>query len=303
MKHFIITVDTEGDNLWDYRQGNMIATNNSRFIPRFQELCESYGFKPVYLTNYEMINSDHFVNYIKPKIQNKLCEVGIHVHAWNNPPFYELGSKYNGNPFLIEYPNDIMIKKFKCTYDLIKSRLGIEPISHRAGRWMMNDEYFDILNKFKVKVDCSYTPHVDWSRTYGQTLLGLDYSNVFEKEHWVKGVLEMPMSIRKLHHILDGSFKHKIKTFLIGDIVWLRPATHTLAEMIKLVDSINLEENTNYIEMMIHSSELMPGGSPYFKNDLSIESLFRTMDKLFKHIALLDYKGCTLADYYHLKIE
>ena len=32
------------------------------------------------------------------------CEVGIHVHAWNNPPLYYLDAKYNGNPYLIEYP-------------------------------------------------------------------------------------------------------------------------------------------------------------------------------------------------------
>ena len=55
MKKFIITVDTEGDNLWGYKEGDTITTNNALYIPRFQELCENYGFKPVYLTNYEMI--------------------------------------------------------------------------------------------------------------------------------------------------------------------------------------------------------------------------------------------------------
>ena len=49
---FIITLDTEGDNLWE--SGPVITTQNTRFLPRFQALCEKYSFKPVWLTNYEM---------------------------------------------------------------------------------------------------------------------------------------------------------------------------------------------------------------------------------------------------------
>ena len=40
MKHFIITVDTEGDNLWEYKKGTPIGTENAKYLPRFQSLCE-----------------------------------------------------------------------------------------------------------------------------------------------------------------------------------------------------------------------------------------------------------------------
>ena len=32
MKHFIITVDTEGDDLWEYKQGSPIGTENAKFL-------------------------------------------------------------------------------------------------------------------------------------------------------------------------------------------------------------------------------------------------------------------------------
>ena len=57
-KFFIITVDTEGYNLWEYIKGSEIQTQNARFIQPFQDLCEKFGFKPVYLTNYEMANNE-----------------------------------------------------------------------------------------------------------------------------------------------------------------------------------------------------------------------------------------------------
>ena len=52
---------------------------------------------------------------------------------------------------------------------------------------------------------------------------------------------------------------------------------------------------------MVHSSELMPGGSPYFKNDKEIENLYEDMELLFSKIVLMGYKGLTLKEYFETK--
>ena len=49
---FLITIDTEGDDLWS--RPREITTRNAEFLPRFQQLCERYGFKPTWLVDYEM---------------------------------------------------------------------------------------------------------------------------------------------------------------------------------------------------------------------------------------------------------
>ena len=93
-RFFIITIDTEGDNLWNYIKGDVVKTENTLYIPRFQELCERYAFKPVYLTNYEMLNDSRYVNYIKPKADEQKCEIGIHIHAWMKAePCYSLAMR------------------------------------------------------------------------------------------------------------------------------------------------------------------------------------------------------------------
>ena len=66
-RNFIITVDTEGDNQWSIYNGQSITTENANFIPRFQEMCEGFGFKPVYLVNYEMASIDFLLDYLKKK--------------------------------------------------------------------------------------------------------------------------------------------------------------------------------------------------------------------------------------------
>ena len=48
---------------------------------------------------------------------------------------------------------------------------------------------------------------------------------------------------------------------------------------------------------MIHSAELMPGGSPYFKTEADIELLYSIMDTYFRQIVSAGYTGVTLSDY------
>ena len=40
-KDFLITIDTEADNQWDF--DHEISTENAKFLPRFQELAEKYA--------------------------------------------------------------------------------------------------------------------------------------------------------------------------------------------------------------------------------------------------------------------
>ena len=299
MKSFIITVDTEGDNLWHYDKNTEIQTENARFIPRFQELCNKYGLKPVWLTNYEMIMSDEYVGYIKGILSEGQCEVGIHIHAWNNPPLYSLNAKYSGNPYLIEYPDEVMRAKFKETYDLIEQRLGVKAKSHRSGRWAMDNRYFKLLEEFGVVCDCSYTPTVTWDSAEGSTIpSGSDYRNVPKDSHWIGNIFEVPVTIRHYNHYLaSGPLTHRLKVAIKGGRIWIRPALCSLSDMKKLVLDVSKEKGNDYLEFMIHSSELMPGGSPYFTSECQIEQLYKKMESLFQYIKSLGYVGETLESY------
>ena len=58
-----------------------------------------------------------------------------------------------------------------------------------------------------------------------------------------------------------------------------------------------MEGKSEYLEFMIHSSELMPGGSPYFNNQEDIEMLFAILDDYFNLITRNGYIGITLGNY------
>ena len=300
-KYFIITVDTEGDNLWKYKKGETITTINTKYLPRFQSLCNKYGFKPVWLTNYEMASDEQFVKLAKTWKKEGLCEIGIHLHAWNNPPLYNLNAIYNGNPYLVEYPYNIMHEKFSCLYNLIKNKFRTTPVTHRAGRWVMNETYFKLLKEFNIKVDCSVTPGINWKNVKGETQGGCDYSLASQNPYKINGILEVPMTIRDFKFPIAFDLKHIYRIIRYGhEETWMRPCSSSTKILKKLCKSIHESSETDYIEFMIHSSELMPGGSPYFRNEQSIEKLYQTLDATFRYAKSLGFEGITLKEYAYM---
>lgn len=302
-KIFLITIDTEGDNQWDVKKG--ISTENSKYIPRFQELSEKYGFKPTWLTNYEMANDEYYVNYMKPRQEKGLCEIGMHLHAWNSPPEYKLNKINEEREYLIEYPKNVMESKIDFLTKVITEKFGIKPVSHRSGRWTTNGEYLEMLEKKGFLIDCSVTPHINWQNCLGATgIPGSNYMSFPEKPYYIKNnLLEVPMTIRKMHDYQIDRIKEiknifgEFKRLITGRAQWMRPDKNLNKSGLKHLTNKCLK-NGEYIMFMIHSSELMPNGSPNFKTGDDIEELYEIIDYIFEYLKKNDYIGMTLKEYY-----
>jgi len=304
MKKFIITIDAEGDNLWNWAEGKEITVNNVYYLQRFQDLCDKYHFKPVWLSNWEMVQNEDYVKFIKRGLESGTCELGMHLHAWNTPPFFALPKcDVSGAPYLIEYPVEIMEEKIKNITELIRQKFGFTPVSHRAGRWAMNNIYFGLLSKYGYQIDCSYTPGISWESSSGQTpgFGGVDYRKVFNGVQKVNGVLEIPVTIRHTNKVFWPerlSIKTVLRTgcqMIKGKNIWMRPDGRNVKELFWLADKQLCSED-DYLMFMLHSSELMPGGSPIFQTKESIERLYRHLEMIFEKVAQ-NYVGSTLAEY------
>ena len=66
--------------------------------------------------------------------------------------------------------------------------------------------------------------------------------------------------------------------------------------MIQGLREIEADANTEYAMFMIHSSELMPGGSRLFKTQEDIDNLYLWIEELFK-IASSSFEGETIGNY------
>jgi len=313
---FLITIDTEGDNLWAKPQ--KVTTRNAAHLPRFQELCQKYNLKPTYLTNFEMANSPAFQELAKDVLQRAVGEIGMHLHAWDMPPLFQLTEDdWQFCPYLIEYPERIMRDKIRLITDFLEDVLGTKMLSHRAGRWSFNETYARILIENGYRVDCSVTPHVSWKNTLGDPTRngGTDYTEFPENAYFIdpfdishpggSALLEVPVTIAKSPgrsiETLRATFRkvppvRKALNYFFPPLTWLRPNGCNLKYILKLLrNAVRIEKD--YVEFMLHSSELMPGGSPTFMSDKSIENLYEDLETLFAE-ARMNFTGCTLAEYY-----
>lgn len=252
-----------------------------------------------------MLQDSRFVAFAKRIEQSQTGEIGMHLHAWSTPPEYNLCTVGGGSgqPYLIEYPVEIMERKIAEMTSIINEKIGISPVSHRAGRWAMNDSYVELLKKYGYKVDCSVTPHISWAGCEGQTYgsKGSDYSTFCEEPYYWNGLLEVPVTVRCSHSYFSpynknargyaSSFYRIIK----GKSIWLRPTGHNLSEMLWLLKNISKSES-GYIMFMLHSSEMMPGGSPTFQTEESIEKMYEDIKTVFSE-ACKYFEGETLRDY------
>lgn len=313
MEKFIITVDTEGDNLWNpvlTRSGlKEIKVHNADYIFRFQELCEKFSFIPTYLTNYEMSQAQSFVELARDRLKFNKVEIGMHMHAWNIPPLVKLPFNPKGNnPYAAEYHQKILYQKMKYITRTLEDVFQVPILSHRGGRWYLDTRYVRMLQKLNYMVDCTITPGISWEDNIGNYVGGCNYKKFPNKIYELdthnmiregnSGILEIPPTIiRKQIFNSEKKIIDNVKDLpnAYNKKIWLRPNGKNLEDMLYLVKKCT-KNNIAYLEFMIHSSELMPGGSPTFPNKKSIEILYHDMEIVFTEISK-NYVGIGLGAY------
>jgi len=313
---FLVTVDTEGDNLWS--RPRTITTRNAEYLPRFQALCEKYGLKPTYLVNWEMSQCPALVEMGREVLRRGAGEIGMHLHAWNSPPACKLTADDDRfQPYLIEYSEEQIREKVKVMTQTLGELFGQRPTSHRAGRWAFDARYARILIEQGYVADCSVTPHVNWRFCEGDPARsgGTDYTSFPEVPYFLNpaniaqagdsALLELPVTViqtrrypalvERVRGSLAGSFLGtRVMRKAFPNTAWLMPTGSNGAEMLGVLDAVRTEDRP-YAQFVIHSSELMPGGSPKLTDARSIDRIYHDIEALFA--AADDFIGQTLAEF------
>lgn len=301
---FIITIDTEGDNLWQRPEPG--TTRNAEYLERFQLICEQHGLRPTWLVDYDMLQERVFRDFAADVLKRNVAEVGMHLHAWRSPPCAPLTSNdFVTHPYLTEYSTRIMRQKIHALTVLLEDELGRKVVSHRAGRWGFDERYAELLLEEGYTVDCSVTPLVSWRSALGDPAGagGNDYTAFPHQPYWVdlsdisrsgdSPLLEVPMTVlpRKLSlpsclnpvldrfGLRDRDLGWRVRTSAIPPL-WLRPEPGNLDQLLRIVRRV-LSERRTHAEFMLHSSELMPAGSPTFETREAIERLYGDLTELF----------------------
>jgi hypothetical protein len=315
---FIITIDTEGDNQWD--GGRPESAENIRFIPRFQQLCDRYGFPPTYLCTYDVVEHPAFDEVLLPLAASGRAEIGAHLHPWTTPPFTRWDRSDRAAAYPSELPVGVFARKLETLTRRIEEKTGRAPRSYRAGRWGLSAAHVPVLLQLGYTVDCSVTPHVDW-RDPGARERGQDFSSAPVAPYFMSwgdparagasGLLEVPVTIVYTNRLMRRSpfvrdlylgYRKTVvarglnRAFLLAPR-WFRPFSDMSVSRFRAVYKAARDMGLPAVEMMFHSSELMPNGSPHNLTEGAVEDLFERLTGSFTFLADEGLTGTSLGDF------
>lgn len=312
----IVSVDTEEDDAWDGRFATSGQTvSNIERLHDVQSLCDRFAIKPVYLINNPVVENDSACRWLADQQQRGRCEVGAHVHPWCAPPHQR--SCYDPTTsYLSNLTRDEQVQKVAFLTDRIESRLSARPVSFRAGRYGLDAVGAEVLAELGYEVDSSVLPFRKCSDG------GPDFSEAPYTSYWPsreelirpdtakQTVLEAPVSVG--YHAGDFRTTHrrwrncrlspwkqlKVPSFLhrtgIARQIKATPEQQTSKELCRLAtryhrtfeglaSSNGVSGQIPCFVILLHSSSLMVGGSPYTRTE-------RDRDRILGRLAsLLDF--------------
>lgn len=315
---FVITLDTEPDNEWG--RPRVATTENARFVPRFHELVTGHGFRITYLLTLEMADDPFLCDYLRPRRKAGECEIGAHLHPWNTPPLVSLtADDMKHHPYPFEYPLEVQRAKLSTLVSSIERHYGVRPVSYKAGRWGLDEAHAELLEEAGFRVDTSVCPGINWGPSKGDprrsggpnfTAAGLLPYRLSREDVCRPGTMrlwEVPPTIvfysalgryvpavRALYH----RYRRVRRLFdrkRLG-AQWLRPYPYMTVARLARVAALARQAGAEVLNLTFHSSELMPGGSPYNRTPESIESLYGRLDGFFSHLRGQGVHGATLSE-------
>ena len=313
MTRFVVTIDTEADNLWARQQGPL-GFENIRALARFQELCDRYGIVPTYLVTWQVASDAGSRRVLQGLLGRGNCEIGCHLHAWSTPP-YEAVTENDDvhHPYLYEYPESVQEAKLENLTRLLTKTFGVRPRTYRAGRWGADAFTVRLLEQNGYLVDTSVTPFTTWAYSPGVPGGGGGPSFVWAptdvyrpsyEDIAVPGdskLAEVPVTIGfareagpRLQHVYKA-LTHKrtlprrvmrraLRLLGLARVVWLHPAMASGTEMTDLCGR-RVRAGAGSLNMMFHSSELLAGYSPLVRDAAQEAAAWRAMEKVFEFVA------------------
>jgi len=292
----LVGIDTEADDQWSAKGRETNEVKNALLLPGVQRLFESFGVRPSYVVTYEMATRPESVAVLRDLARSGRCEIGTHLHPWSSPPFRPEDLRDHTYPHNL--PRDLLERQLTELTEVIESNLGVRPTTYRAGRNGFDGGSLEILERLGYTVDTSVDPLFNERRKRGMAFAGAplapyrpDYADV--RRPGRAKLLEVPISAATLPALpkpLEAMYAKLPPIPYRGALkrlglrpVWLRPSYSSLTDMLTFATRL-AAEGVPCFNIIFHSSELLPGGSPYTPDEASVTRFLDDLRRLLDHL-------------------
>jgi hypothetical protein len=305
----VVGIDTEADDQWSAEGRRQLAVRNAERLPALQALFDRHGVRPAYLVTHEMATREASAAVLHALAETGRCEIGTHLHPWSSPPFRP--EDLAGHTYPHNLPPALLARQIQELTAVIEERLGVRPRTYRAGRNGFDAGTVPILEGLDYTVDTSVDPLINERRKRGMCFAGAPLRPYLLGHEDVRRpgrgpVLEVPISSGTLPNLpkpLEALYTRLPPLPYRGwlkrlglNAAWLRPSYASLPQMLRLAEGLE-RRGVGVLNIAFHSSELLPGGSPYTPDEGSIRRFLDDLERLLEQLTTrLGARPCTYAE-------
>ena len=300
----LLTVDTEEEFDWSQpfsTEGHGLG--HVLRIVKFQEFCEGMGVVPTYLVDWPIATSQRAREILAPLVKAGKAEVGIQLHPWVNPPHDEETTAHNS--FAGNLPPELEREKFARLADAIEEAFDTSPLIYRAGRYGVGPETARMLKERGIAIDSSVRPHHDYTSQGGP-----DFTHHPEFPYWTdedKRLLELPLTTRfwGMLRRQGAIVQPLLRRFpMLGGVlnrmglferIPLTPEGTSKEEALRCID-MALDDGQELLVISFHSPSLVPGHTPYVRNEDDLDDLYDWLRGVYAYFELRGVRPVTVKE-------
>ena len=297
----IVTVDAEEE--WDWKNGfpePPFSTGNIECIPEFQRLCVEYDVCPTYFIDHAVASNSEHVRMFKKLFCAGQCDIGAQLHCWSNPPYTEERSEINSHA--VNLSENVVRAKLTELTGLLQESFDVHPFSFRCGRWGMNGSILKILRDLGYSLDASIRPfYEDLQFSYNCAPTRPYFPSFCDITQCgsQREILEIPVTegfnrrpfslINRIHRNFTNEPYSRLH---INGLLWklglirkisLTPEDNNANDLCRCID-MHIKNGSTILQLFFHSSDLLPGCTPYVKSKTDLEKFYATLDQCFDHL-------------------
>lgn len=301
---FMLFVDTEEEFDWNApfsRTAHDVTALAG--MAQGQAYFAAAGVKPVYVTDYPVVDSDAAAAMMGRWAADGAADIGAHLHPWVNPPHVEEVTA--ANSYAGSLPEAVERAKLEALCERIAERFGSRPIAYRAGRYGVGPNSGRLLEEAGFRLDSSVRSRFDYRAQHGPDFRGMPLA-----PYWAgpsRSLVELPLSTAFVGLLRGGGEGLYRAAQAMGPVagalargrmlsrVPLTPEGVPLRDALRAIDAL-MEEGVRVLNFSFHSPTLAPGHTPYVRTEEDRNAFYAWWDGVLAHLARRGVGPATLHD-------
>lgn len=308
----LVAIDTEGDNQWDLAARRHQTFANIHALERLHDFFSRHGVRPTYVVTYPVARDPTSAEVLRRLLSRGDCEIGAHHHAWETPPCDP--ADVERHPYALSLPLGQFDAQLEALTEAVADAVGVRPVSYRSGRFGFSAAHVSSLERCGYLIESSVAPLFYEAHKQGPDFVDAPLAPYFlaydvATRPGTSQLLELPISAalnRRVPAWLERWYGRAPRPYTtrrllrlagVAHVRWLRPSYSSRAEMIALANDL-VRRQVPLLNLLFHSSEAIPGASPYNRTEADLAAFFDRLSALLTHATeILHARPMTFAEF------